>query len=130
MNSHHRILVVEAEHDFRQLTAEALMDAGYQVETAYDEAGAWAALQVAHYDLLVIAELMPMVSGSELLTQIYFSGMSLPIIMSTDLSSIEVLGRQPSLKTVKLIFKPFSFEELLNLVRYALTERVSAGERR
>ncbi len=32
----HRILVVEDKYDLRQITAEVLIDAGYQVEIAED----------------------------------------------------------------------------------------------
>jgi len=113
MNSNHCILVVEAEHDFRQLTAEALMEAGYQVETAYDEAGAWAAL----------------VSGIELLKKIHTSGVALPIIMTTGFSMIAEFARHPYLQPVKLIFKPCSFEKLLIMVRHSLSESVSTQDK-
>jgi len=110
MNSNHRILVVEAEHDFRQLTAEALMGAGYQVETAFDDGEAWVALQSSQYDLLIIDQFMPLVSGLELLQKIHTSGIELPMILVTGFMTIEDFIRHPYLKRVKLIFKPCSFE--------------------
>jgi len=129
MNSNHCILVVEAEHDFRQLTAEALMEAGYQVETAYDEAGAWAALQTSQYDLLIIDQFIPLVSGIELLKKIHTSGVALPIIMTTGFSMIAEFARHPYLQPVKLIFKPCSFEKLLIMVRHSLSESVSTQDK-
>ncbi len=113
MNFHCRILVVEAEHDFRQLTAEALKNAGFQVETAYDEGDAWTALQDSRYDLLIIDQFMPLVSGLELLKKIHSAGITLPIIMATRFLKIEDFARHPYLKSVRLIFKPYSFEKLL-----------------
>ena len=127
MNSNHRILVVEAEHDFRQLTAEALKDAGHQVETAYDEEGAWAALQVSRYDLLIIDQLMPMLPGIELLEKIHSSRITLPIIMTTGFSAIEEFTRHPYFKQVQLLIKPYSFEKLLILARHCLPETLSTG---
>ena len=82
-NSGQRILVVEDEHDLRQLTAEVLIDAGYQVDVAEDGAAAWAALQLSKYDLLITDQFMPKLSGVELLRKIYAANMTLPIIMAT-----------------------------------------------
>jgi PleD family two-component response regulator len=65
-NSGQRVVVVEDEHDLRQLTAEVLIDAGYQVDVAEDGATAWAALQLSKYDLLITDQFMPKVSGVEL----------------------------------------------------------------
>ena len=48
-NSRQRILVVEDEQDLRQLTAEVLIDEGYQVDVAEDGAAAWSALQLSKY---------------------------------------------------------------------------------
>ena len=66
-----RILVVEDEGDLRQLNAEVLLDAGYQVDGAEDGAAAWAALQIHHYDLLLTDQFLPKLSGVELLKKIH-----------------------------------------------------------
>jgi CheY-like chemotaxis protein len=70
-NSRQRILVVEDERDLRQITAEGLTDAGYQVDVAEDGATAWTALQIYQYDLLFTDQFMPKVSGVELLKKIH-----------------------------------------------------------
>lgn len=82
-NSPQRILVVEDEQDLRQLTAEILIDAGYQVDVAEDGAAAWSALQLSQYDLLITDQFMPKVSGVELLRRIHAAQMTLPVIMAT-----------------------------------------------
>ena len=77
-----RILVVEDEHDLRQLTAEVLIDAGYQVDVAEDGASAGGALQRHNYDLLITDQFLPKVSGVELLKKIHVARMTLPVIMA------------------------------------------------
>jgi DNA-binding response OmpR family regulator len=122
-NSGPRILVVEDEHDLRQLTAEVLIDAGYQVDVAEDGATAWAALQLSKYDLLITDQFMPKLSGVELLKKIHAAQMTLPVIMAT--------GFLPSwefaLHPLKMLLKPYSFEKLLGLVKNVLHKTVSAG---
>jgi two-component system OmpR family response regulator/two-component system response regulator QseB len=103
------------------------MNLGYQVETAYDEEGAWAALQTSQFDLLIIDQFTPLVSGVELLKKIHATGMTLPIIMTTDFSTIVELARHRYLRSVKLIFKPCSFEKLLTMVRQSLAAVLGAG---
>ena len=78
-----RILVVEDEGDLRQLNAEVLVDAGYQVDGAEDGAAAWAALQSHHYDLLLTDQFLPKLSGVELLKKIHTARMTMPLIMAT-----------------------------------------------
>src|ERR1039458_3311131 len=80
-----RILVVEEEDDIRQLNAEVLRDAGYQVEVAEDGAAAWAALQRHNYDLLIIDQFLPKLSGVELLKKIHTARLTLPVIMATSI---------------------------------------------
>jgi DNA-binding NtrC family response regulator len=116
----HRILVVEDKYDLRQITAEVLMDAGYQVDIAEDGASAWTALQSYPYDLLITDQFLPKVSGIELLRSIHFARLTLPIIMATGFLPIREFALHPYLRTVNLLFKPYSFEKLLNMVSLLL----------
>ena len=119
-NSGQRILVVEDEHDLRQLTAEVLIDAGYQVDVAEDGSTAWAALQLSKYDLLITDQFMPKVSGVELLRKIHAAHMTLPIIMATGFLPTWEFTLHPCLQAVKMILKPYSFQKLLGMVRNVL----------
>ena len=98
-NSGQRILVVEDEHDLRQLTAEVLIDAGY---------------------LLITDQFMPKVSGVELLRKIHAAHMTLPIIMATGFLPTWEFTLHPCLQAVKMILKPYSFQKLLGMVRNVL----------
>ena len=125
-NSRHRILVVEDERDLRQITAEVLIDAGFQVDVAEDGAAAWSALQLSKYDLLITDQLMPKVSGVELLKKIHAANMTLPVIMATGYLPTWEFALHTWLQPVKMLLKPYSFEKLLGLVKNILTKAVSA----
>ena len=121
-NSSQRILVVEDEHDLRQLTAEVLIDAGYQVDVAEDGAIAWAALQLSKYDLLITDQFMPKLSGVELLRKIYATNMTLPIIMATGFLPTWEFALNTWLQPVKMLLKPYAFDKLLTMVKNVLPE--------
>jgi two-component system alkaline phosphatase synthesis response regulator PhoP len=126
-NSGQRILVVEDEHDLRQITAEGLRDAGYQVDVAEDGATAWTALQIYQYDLLFTDQFMPKLSGVELLKKIYAANMTLPTIMATGFLPNWEFTLHPCLQPVKMLLKPYSFQKLLGMVKNLLDTTVSAG---
>ena len=125
-NSQHRILVVEDEGDLRQLTAEVLIDAGYKVEVANDGASAWSALQLSKYDLLVTDQFMPKVSGFGLLRKICAAHMTLPVIMTTGFLPTWKFALQAWLGPVKMLYKPYSSQKLLGLVKSVLNETAGA----
>jgi DNA-binding NtrC family response regulator len=128
--SRHRILVVEEEHDLRQITAEVLIDAGYRVDVAEDGTTAWAALQLYQYGLLITDQFIPKMSGFELLKKIDAAHLTLPTIMATGSLPIQEFAAHPFLRSVKLVFKPYSFEKLLSMVALALPEPARASDAR
>ena len=119
-NSRQRILVVEDEQDLRQLTAEVLIDAGYQVDVAEDGAAAWSALQLSQYDLLFTDQFMPKVSGVELLKKIHAAHLTLPVIMATGFLPTWGFALHTWLQPVKMLLKPYSFQKLLATVKSVL----------
>jgi DNA-binding NtrC family response regulator len=122
-----RILVVEDEYDLRQLTAEALIDAGYRVEVAENGATAWTALQLSEYDLLITDQFMPKVSGVELLKKIYTARMTLSVIMATGFLPTWEFTLHPCLQPVHMLLKPYSFGKLLGMVKNVLSKNASVG---
>jgi DNA-binding NtrC family response regulator len=118
-----RILVVEEERDLRQLSAEVLIDDGYQVEVAEDGATAWTALQRNHYDLLLTDQFLPKVSGVELLKKIHTARMSLPVIMATNILPTWEFALHPCLQTVTMLRKPYTIDKLLGTVKSVLPDR-------
>jgi len=117
-----RILVVEDEGDLRQLNAEVLVDAGYQVDGAEDGAAAWAALQSHHYDLLHTDQFLPKLSGVELLKKIHTARMTLPVIMTTSILPTWEFALHPCLQAVRMLRKPYTIDKLLGMVKSVLPE--------
>jgi DNA-binding NtrC family response regulator len=118
------ILVVEEVCDLRQLNAEALMDAGYQVNVTEDVATAWAALQIYRYNLLVTDQFVPQASVVELITKIHAAGMALPVLMVTDNLPEWQIAVHPCLETVTTLHKPYTIQKFLGLVKKVLSENV------
>ena len=125
-NPGQRILVVEDEGDLRQLTAEVLVDGGYQVDVAADGATAWSALKLSKYDLVVTDQFLPKVSGVELLKKIHAARMTLPVIMATRFLPTWEFALHTWLLPVKMLFKPYSSQKLLGMVKSVLDEAANA----
>ena len=114
-----RILMVDDEKFIRQLYADVLTDAGYQVDAAEDGATGWEKLQDANYDLLITDNNMPKVSGVQLIKKIQAANKLLPIIMATatppeNLEELQLAG---------LLAKPFGMDQLLQAVEAALHQK-------
>jgi DNA-binding NtrC family response regulator len=122
-----RILVVEEEGDIRQLNAEVLMDAGYQVEVAEDGATAWAALQRHNYDLLITDQFLPKVSGVELLKKIHTARLTVPVIMATGILPTWEFALHPCLQAVTMLRMPYTMDKLLGMVKSVLPVTVNVG---
>jgi DNA-binding NtrC family response regulator len=122
-----RILVVENAEDLRQLNAEMLLDAGYEVEVAEDGVAAWAALQLDHYDLMLTDQFLPKLSGVELLKKIHTARMTLPVIMATEILPTWEFALHPCLQSVKMLRKPYTLDKLLGTVMSVLPQ--TAGVR-
>ena len=128
-NSCQRILLVKREGDLRQLNAEVLMDAGYQVDLADDGATAWAALQSYKYDLLITDQFLPRLSGVQLVRKICAASMSLPVIMATDILPTWEFALHPCLQAVTMLHNPYSTEKFLGLVKNVLVLNTRVDER-
>jgi DNA-binding response OmpR family regulator len=116
----HRILVVEDDHDIRQLNTEALKDCGYHVDAAQDGAIAWDTMQLSRYDLMVTDNDMPKVTGIELLKKLHAAHMAVPVIMATGILPLDEFTRHPWLQPAAMLIKPYTLDELVGTVRQVL----------
>ena len=120
-----RILVVDDEVSFRQLTLEVLMGSGYDVEGAEDGAAGWEALSSCAYDLLITDNNMPKLTGVDLLRKLRSARMALPVIMVTGAAPTHEFASSPWLIPDAMLLKPFTCDELLGQVKEVL--RVNYG---
>src|SRR6185369_5340997 len=130
-----RILVAEDDRDIRQLVADVLEHAGFEVALAADGPSAIRDAQQLRPDLLVLDLGLPGVDGLDVARTIR-RGSDLPIIMLTARAdeSDTLVGLE--LGADDYVTKPFSPKELVARVRAVLrrtsgaaepTERVAVG---
>lgn len=116
----HCILVVDDDKDLRQLSIDLLIDSGYEVESANNGAAGWEAVQAARYDLIITDNLMPKMTGIEMIEKIRDARMSLPIIMATRYLPMYEFDRQPWLRPDAALERPCSNDVLLSTVKRLL----------
>jgi two-component system chemotaxis response regulator CheY len=126
------ILVVDDEIAIRLLLSDALVRSGYHVDTAEDGEIGWEAIQSKSYDLLITDNNMPKVSGLELVKKLRSADLALPVILVSGAIPTQELNRHPWLQVAATLLKPFTRDELLEIVKKVLCETGSSrdqGER-
>jgi DNA-binding response OmpR family regulator len=116
----HRILVVDDEVNTRRLNATVLAQAGYHVDEAADGAAGFEALQTGNYDLVITDNLMPKVTGVEMLKKLRAAHMALPVIMASGAFPTMEFARHPWLQPDAMLLRPYTVEKLLNTVEIVL----------
>jgi DNA-binding response OmpR family regulator len=126
-----RILMVEDDLDILQLCSEVLIDSGYQVDTAKDGKTGWQMLYAARhglnsYDLLITDNIMPRLSGVELIKKLRFAHMTLPVILASGTAPInsERLHLAESLQLASILPKPFCPGRLVQMVKEVLRRSI------
>lgn len=124
----HRVLVADDDSCIRQLTAEVLIQSGYQAWAVADGAAAWRALNKDSYDLLITDYNMPELTGIELLRKVRGACMALPVILVSGVVPRDELIRYPWLKPAATLLKPYSVVELIGTVQEVLRATPNAGQ--
>jgi DNA-binding response OmpR family regulator len=119
-NPPHRILVVDDDNDTRQLSVDVLVGSGYDVDAVIDGAAGWEALQANSYDLTITDNKMPRMTGIEMIEKLRSARMALPVIMATGQLPINEFARKPWLKPTATLQRPFSNDDLLEVVKKVL----------
>ena len=84
------ILLVDDHNDTLRASAAALVRCGYEVDTAEDGESAWKAIQAHNYDLLITDNIMPKLTGVELVKKLRSAKINLPVILASGLIVIGV----------------------------------------
>jgi DNA-binding response OmpR family regulator len=119
-NRRQRILVVDDDAAIRGLNTEVLTYSGYNVDAVADGVAAWETLQLNNYDLMVTDNVMPRMSGVELIRRLQAARMPLPVIMATGAVPDDEFIRYELLQPAMTLIKPYSFDELLEAVKAVL----------
>jgi two-component system OmpR family response regulator len=119
-----RILVVEDDKDLNAQLAEALRDAGYVVDTAFDGEEGHYLGDTEPYDAVVLDIGLPQMDGLSVLEQWRREGRAMPVLLLTarDRWSDKVQGIDAGADDY--VAKPFHIEEVLARLR-ALVRRAA-----
>jgi DNA-binding response OmpR family regulator len=120
-NPPNRILFVDDNLNVREAAAKVLIDCGYHVDAAEDGEAAWKALHATNYDLLITDQIMPKLSGVELVKKVRAAQMKLPVVLVSATLPTEELDLHPWLHLAATLMKPFTIDELLETVERALS---------
>src|SRR5207247_733114 len=103
----------------REICGEILAHAGYSVDLTGSQA-CWDSLQRKKYELLIIDDDMPQVTGLELAVRVRGAGMELPIIIASAFVSFTADDTYAWLRFSSCLRKPFTPAMLLRAVEDVL----------
>jgi len=114
------ILVVEDEEVYRELLAQILTKAGYDVVQAADGFRALSIMEESKIDLVISDILMPGMNGYSLVTRLRAKWRSMPVILTTGFLSEETAKNMMN-GSVDFIPKPIDPEKLIELIHCRLS---------
>lgn len=123
MSENPKILVIDDDNIIRIACEKTLRPLGYSVDTAESGKVGLAMLKQKRYDLVLLDLMMPEMSGSEVLEQIRAYDENIIIVIITGFATIESAVETLKKGAYDYIPKPFSPEELRNVVRKGLERR-------
>lgn len=114
------ILIADDDKNILSLLGAVLRGAGFDIVTAGDGDEALDIILDRHIDMLICDEMMPNISGNELVREIRNENNTLPIIMVTAKSSTADKGESFSSGVDDYMVKPVDCDELLMRVNAVL----------
>ena len=117
------MLVVDDDADVRDLIAQVLSQAGFEVDDAADGFSALAKVSHRRPDLVVTDLRMPGMHGIDLLNRIRRIHGDVPVILATGLETYDLCTAAESYGAVTCLVKPINLEELVWTIEMALAVR-------
>ncbi len=118
-----RIIVMDDEESIRVACRKVLGGQGYEVDVAADGAEGWARLKVGDYDLALVDLKMPKRDGRAILDQMHREMPDVVAVVITGYASYETAVEAIKLGAYDYVPKPFTPDELQNVVRRGLERR-------
>jgi len=129
VRSREQILVVDDEPMICKSCKEILEDEGFFVDMAYSgEEGLRKGLE-KKFDLVILDIRMPDISGMTLLKRMKTEQKNTPVVMITAYSTVESAVEAMKLGARDFVPKPFTPEELSQVVRSVIMKKGEMGER-
>lgn len=115
-----RILVVDDDEQMQLALSANLGRAGYEVVVCSNGREGLAAMEAGSFDLVVSDQIMPEMSGLEMLRAAEEKGLGVPVIMITAYGTISQAVEAMQNGAADFIAKPFSGDELLRVIERVL----------
>ncbi len=116
------VLLVDDEADIRNILSDLLSDEGHSVRTAQDADGAFAAIETAAPDLIILDIWLQgsRMDGIEILKNVKRDNQDIPIVIISGHGNIEVAVAAVQQGAYDFIEKPFNMNQLMVVVGRAL----------
>jgi two-component system OmpR family response regulator len=122
-----RILVVEDDKSNAEYVRDGLIEAGHNVDVAYDGMDGLYLATEQKYDALVVDRMLPKLDGLALIQALRSSGNKAPVLVLSSLAKVEERVKGLRAGGDDYLVKPFAFSELLARIE-TLTRRSSVGQ--
>jgi two-component system copper resistance phosphate regulon response regulator CusR len=118
-----KVLIVEDQHELRNILKRRLDDAGYVVDDAEDGEIALEMIGYHKYDLIILDIMLPKINGLDLLKQIRSENNPTKVLLLTAKDSVKDRVSGLDLGADDYLIKPFAFDELHARVRSLLRRK-------
>lgn len=122
MTSHKRILVVDREERLTFLLQQSLKSLGQEYEILTAQAGKEALIKISEkpFDMIITDYRLQDMGGLQLTAAIKVFTPDTPVILMTAYNSKELEEEAKRLRVYRYITKPFSIEEIKDIIKEAL----------
>jgi DNA-binding NtrC family response regulator len=117
-----RILIVEDNRHERDGLAMLLGGEGYFTDTVENGRFALEKLSCEEFDLVITDLMMPATDGLQFLHKLRSNGSSMPVVVITGNENMQNMLSAYQLGALDVLYKPFSFPELLDIIKRVVTD--------
>ncbi|MBR2672664.1 MAG: response regulator transcription factor [Oscillospiraceae bacterium] len=121
-----KVLIVEDDRDLSMQIKRGLVSIGFDVIQAFDGEDGFYQLCEGSCDIAIVDRMLPVMSGTEVISRIRKMGKDIPIIIATALGDVDDRINGLDSGADDYIVKPFDVRELAARIR-ALTRRAAGG---
>ena len=122
-----RVLIVDDDPDMRRLLADFLRGEGFRVDQAGDGAEALRRVYEEPFESVVLDKNLPGPSGLEILPLLHALVPGIPVIVITAFGDERTVEEAFARGAYDIFLKPFSLDDLLNVLRRAGEETEGTG---
>ena len=120
------VLVIDDDHAMRDMVSSLLRDEGFEVVAAMGADAALSTLEGCCVQAVLSDIRMPGKSGFDILSEVHDVAPAIPVILMTSFGSVVTVDRAMRAGAFGCLSKPFSREELLDVLSRALAAPVVA----